>query len=424
MRREGSDPRLERFRRAAEEMVHGHFRVDLPTDARDEVGRLGRSLVDLGLALEQRFRELGRLNELTERLHSAVLLDEALDYLFESLRPSIPYDRMGCSLVRGGGDEPLTVEAVWARSDSPRVRIGPGYRAPLAGSSLQQILESGQPRVIDDLERYGREHPDSLSTPLMLEEGVRSSLTCPLLSMGRPTGFLFFSSFRARTYEEAHVDLFRFIAGHVSTLVEKSALYQQLLETRRELETANQRLAQLASVDGLTGIANRRSFDRQLDVVWRLAQREGWPVALLMVDIDGFKLINDRLGHLQGDERLRRIAEILAHGLLRSSDFAARYGGDEFAILLPATDRTGAEAVARRLCNSVALAAGEAERRLLEGTVSIGGATLSPVPEDSAAALVAAADEALYLAKTAGRNRWIVHAVPSAAARVGPAASP
>ncbi len=399
---------LTRFRQAVARMAQGQFDAELPEEgAGGELDALGQALAELGRSLTRRFDELERLNELTERLHATVRFEEALDFLFEALRPLIPFDRMGCALVRGGGAEPYRVEAAWARTLGTVVKIGRGYSAELAGSSLERLLATGEPRILEDLEEYLRTHPESASTRDMIEEGVRSSLTCPLRSRGRALGFLFFSSFRPYAYKRRHIAFCLFIAGHVSTLIEKAELYEQLMAARGELEEANARLARLASVDALTGIANRRGFDQQLRQAWRLAQRKRLPVALLMMDLDGLKPLNDRQGHLAGDAWLRRVAAILENGLLRHSDFAARYGGDEFVILLPGTDREGAAAVADRLRRDIAAAAGA--DGLESGTVSIGVAAYQPRREDRAETLIAAADAALYAAKAAGGNRWIAN---------------
>ena len=105
-----------------------------------------------------------------------------------------------------------------------------GYEAPLEGSSLREIIRTGQPRILNNLEVYAREHPSSDSTAKILEEGMRSSLTCPLIAVGKPIGFIFFSSMQPGAYDNVHVETFRQIAGQLSIIVEKSRLYQELVE--------------------------------------------------------------------------------------------------------------------------------------------------------------------------------------------------
>lgn len=163
-------------------------------------------------------------------------------------------------------------------------------------------------------------------------------------------------------------------------------------------------LQQLARLDGLTRLENRRSFDERLMVEWRRAMRSKRPLSVLFIDIDHFKEYNDRYGHQAGDAALTAVARCIEANLLRSSDFAARYGGEEFVVVLPETDEAGAHTVAQTLRRTVCeldIASVGAGRRV---TVSIGAATWSGHAARDASAIVKAADEALYLAKAAGRN--------------------
>ncbi len=168
----------------------------------------------------------------------------------------------------------------------------------------------------------------------------------------------------------------------------------------------NVRLAQLAVVDDLTGIANRRRFDESLGTAWRQARRDDKPISLLILDIDFFKSYNDAMGHPAGDICLRAVAQALATSVTRPHDLVARYGGEEFAVLLPETDAAGAAGVAKRCCRAVA------DLRLphpqgVAGFVSVsaGGATYAG-GEGAPDELVAAADRALYKAKNKGRAQY------------------
>lgn len=177
-------------------------------------------------------------------------------------------------------------------------------------------------------------------------------------------------------------------------------------------------LDQMAYLDGMTGIANRRRFDETLDREWRRAQRSHKPLALVIVDIDHFKAYNDSAGHGQGDECLRRVATSLAGCARRPADLVARYGGEEFAAVLPETDREGATMVAESMRAAI-------ERLALAHpafggghhvTISVGVSGGVPVAkDDSHVAWLKAADDALYEAKRRGRN-----CVVSVADRVNP----
>jgi diguanylate cyclase (GGDEF)-like protein len=166
------------------------------------------------------------------------------------------------------------------------------------------------------------------------------------------------------------------------------------------------RVASQAATDSLTGLANRRSFDDELALEWRRADRIGDSLALVLVDLDNFKNINDGHGHQAGDAVLRRIAAILDSGA-RQVDLAARYGGEEFAVLAPETDLLGATKLAERLCADLEAATIELpDGPELSVTGSFGVAVKGQLerPEQ----LVAAADEALYEAKRAGKNQVVV----------------
>jgi diguanylate cyclase (GGDEF)-like protein len=174
-----------------------------------------------------------------------------------------------------------------------------------------------------------------------------------------------------------------------------------------ELKRYRDHLKELSSLDGLTGIANRRQFDEWIDYEWRRARRNQVPLALLMMDIDYFKAYNDHYSHLAGDDCLKRVAEILKNTAFRPADQPARYGGEEFALLLPETDSAGAVRVAERLQERLKLAniLHEFSAAAPYVTLSIGIATTVPTDAQSSDQLIKSADKWLYRAKENGRNR-------------------
>ncbi|RXG93327.1 sensor domain-containing diguanylate cyclase [Bradyrhizobium zhanjiangense] len=186
-----------------------------------------------------------------------------------------------------------------------------------------------------------------------------------------------------------------------------------VVETLRDLtdqKRAEMALKELATKDGLTGLSNRRAFDQMLMSEWARAQRTQKPLALLFVDVDHFKLFNDRHGHQSGDECLRAVAAAVSRHAMRPLDLAGRYGGEEFALILPDMDCDTACAVAEEIrCAVLALqiahgAIGASEHV----TLSVGVASHIPSGADGGPdRLLGAADEALYVAKRLGRNRVI-----------------
>ena len=185
----------------------------------------------------------------------------------------------------------------------------------------------------------------------------------------------------------------------------------KLAAREEELHIANQHLEELASLDGLTGLANRRGFDRELERAWKEARDRREPLALMMIDIDHFKLYNDRYGHVAGDTCLRAVGETLSLVTLEEAVLVARYGGEEFALLLPGLDLASAAALAeeaRKSIEDLLMTHAEAPCGLV--SISIGVESLVPDKSGAAADLVEAADNALYVAKRNGRNTVVAHA--------------
>lgn len=200
----------------------------------------------------------------------------------------------------------------------------------------------------------------------------------------------------------------RYLAVDASPIVDDEGKLIAVVETLRDMtdeKTAQIALEQLATRDGLTGLANRRCFDDTLQAEWTRALRQQQPLSLLMVDVDNFKAYNDANGHLGGDECLKRISNAVASEM-RANDLVARYGGEEFAVILPNQSLKGAAIVAERIrCRVEQLQVPnrfESDRRV---TVSIGAATAIASPDTDPSQLVAIADAALYRAKHMGRNR-------------------
>jgi diguanylate cyclase (GGDEF)-like protein len=179
-----------------------------------------------------------------------------------------------------------------------------------------------------------------------------------------------------------------------------------LAKLSQELTARTRQISQLRTLDGLTGISNRQSFEERLTDEWRRALREGNHISLLMIDIDFFKEYNSTYGHLAGDECLRQVAAVLSASIGRGGDFVARYGGEEFAVLLPNTDKLGCLVVAEAIRVAIAKMQMEHASSGIQGyvTVSVGTATVIPGEDTGPEALLASADQALYQAKCSGRN--------------------
>lgn len=204
-----------------------------------------------------------------------------------------------------------------------------------------------------------------------------------------------------RGFELGAVD---FIHKPVNPIITKARVKTQL-----QLKQQTDLLRAISQIDGLTGIANRRRFDQQLELEWRSCCRSGEPLSLLMLDIDYFKQYNDEFGHLAGDECLRRVAMAMQQAIGRPYDLLARFGGEEFAVLLPRTNSHGAQFLAQNILLKIqhlALSHPYSPGGIV--TLSAGLATVVPLEHIQARQLLQRADEMLYKAKQQGRNRLLV----------------
>jgi diguanylate cyclase (GGDEF)-like protein/PAS domain S-box-containing protein len=244
-------------------------------------------------------------------------------------------------------------------------------------------------------------HPEDLSRfANLLQECIQGKMTRPFAYRCRTkTGEYHWLETNPRLYHDP-------LTGEPAGIVSVVRDIADRKKAEEELARAFQMVKGQASIDGLTGIANRRRFDETLEREWRRAGRDGTELSLVLLDVDHFKRYNDLYGHLSGDDCLRQIAESIQTVVARAADLAARYGGEEFGLILPNTNQSGALEV----CHEI-LAAVRDRNIVHEGnphavvTVSAGCVTCAPAEESSYLAILQAADAALYRAKALGRNR-------------------
>jgi diguanylate cyclase (GGDEF)-like protein len=183
-------------------------------------------------------------------------------------------------------------------------------------------------------------------------------------------------------------------------------MQRSLVKVTQQLNEANLALQRLSATDGLTGIANRRMYDELSEREWRRCERMNKPFALVMIDVDNFKLFNDKYGHQTGDECLKKVADQVGRAAPRATDLAARYGGEEFILVLGETDADGAKWIANRLRQQVSeLNIPHYATESRHVTISCGVASIVPDGQHSLEVLLKSADHALYQAKKAGRDQ-------------------
>ena len=258
---------------------------------------------------------------------------------------------------------------------------------------------------IEALEMIGKEKPDLVLLDVMMPDmnghEVCKRLKADPLLKEIPVIFI-----TALSQQEDEINGLR--AGAVDYISKPFHPDIVRLRVHNQLELKRYRdiYARLSLMDGLTGIANRRAFDEQLQREWLRTQRAQTELSLVMIDIDYFKQFNDSYGHLEGDACLRQVATAMLKSL-RASDFAARYGGEEFVCILPETDSDGALITAERIRSKVESLKIIHATSTASGyvTVSLGVVTFRPEQGDGALDLVEMADQMLYQAKNSGRNR-------------------
>lgn len=223
------------------------------------------------------------------------------------------------------------------------------------------------------------------------------------------------ADYRALTPDGDHVwirdvvHVVRNDAGEVDALVGFMFDISERKKTEEQLVILQKELEALSFKDGLTGVANRRMFDSILEVEWAHARRNNQPLSLIMIDIDYFKQYNDCYGHIEGDACLKRVAQTLNSAATRARDLFARFGGEEFALVLPETDEGSAAKIAER-CRSLIFKeqiphAHSPVSQIL--TASLGVGTIIPSHQDDPLAFIEAVDRLLYQAKQHGRNRIV-----------------
>lgn len=201
--------------------------------------------------------------EVNKRLLSETSYQRLLDFIFDSLDQALPCDRIGVALVEGE-DAEAQLSLKWLRSKAPVNHLNLCYSAKIEGSSLQNILQTGQPRIISDLAEYIVSHPQSQSSQLIVKDGIRSSLTCPLRAGNRKIGVVFFSSFQPHTYQECHVQTFLEIADELAMIVDHMRLRRELHVYKSKTRNLNMTIHDLKSpLTAIKGFA-----EMSLDEPW------------------------------------------------------------------------------------------------------------------------------------------------------------
>ncbi len=339
----------------------------------DELSRANRELQ------RQRRRELRRLEEVGLALAGALQRDDVLEVLQRAVSAALSCDVLALylfSLELGGPS--LRIHSQW----------------PLPDGLLEALHQAAKEATVpaDALARaaVNAEVTVQPAQPAAPPSELGTIVSSVLATRGTCLGLVSVAAGRANAFAPEEVQLLRILCNQAAVALENARLFQQ---------------AQfLATRDGLTGLINHRTFYQRLEEEIARAKRHNLPLSLVIIDTDCLKRMNDSYGHLTGDEMLRTFARLIASGV-RRGDIVARYGGDEFAILLPHTTPEATRALCERLRRRIETYQFQVGEQVEQIGASFGVAGFDPLVDSEGAEIVRRADEALYKAKTGGRNR-------------------
>lgn len=343
-------------------------------------------LYDQMQLLSARLQESQLLSEIDNLLFSSALPEEIPQRILQILQPNFQFEHGQVWLMREGTP---ALAAQWGLALDSMAALRFGAERGFAGWQVQQC----PPLLIPDT--------DEPSAPVesLAVRPLRSLLLVPLPGSTRAMGAILVGHSQPHFFNESHLETLQLLSAHIAIILERAKLLSHL--------------ERLATTDGLTGLYNYRYFQERFKEEVQLTQRYQHPLALMLIDLDNFKQINDEYGHLEGDYLLVQVAELL-QSTLRGTELMARYGGDEFVVLLPSTNLQGARTAGERLLKAFREArfATTLGQRTLHITCSIG---ISAYPEstDNPVKLFELADVALEKAKRNGRNQLASFEIPA-----------
>ncbi|KGQ18119.1 Diguanylate cyclase/phosphodiesterase [Lysobacter dokdonensis DS-58] len=318
-------------------------------------------------------------------------LEEVLRRIVECLVRNLPVAIASIILLDDEGAH--FVQEVWAGDlDLYPAELAHGW--PVSVGAAGRCARTGEAQLITDVDTDPDYVPGNTK--------VRSEYLVPIRHRARLHGVLNIESTQPDFFYPEARDVFDAIADQIAGAI-------HLARVVAELESANRKLEALSMIDGLTGIANRRCFDQRLAAEWEWQSVEHRELAIVLIDADAFKPLNDAHGHLYGDECLRELARLCARFADGADDLVARFGGEELVLLLPDRSLEAAVALGEALRRDVEAAAMRHDNSAIAPyvTVSVGVASVTPTSGRSPDRLIAAADRALYAAKAQGRNRVV-----------------
>lgn len=358
---------------------------------------LSQQLEEKAQQLSEAYSSLTAVSDMGRTITATQDLAAIFAHAHAKLQELMPADAFGVGLYSEDENAIVYRYLVEDRKPLGAYSISMSSTDSLAATCFRQ----GQGFVINS----PREDVSHMVENISTEKGSRMSAMMfhPLQVEGEIIGVISVQSRREHAYSDRALEILGLLASYLAIAIRNA-------ERSHELQSLNRRLGELSHRDGLTGIANRRRFDQFLLDTWHSGIRQEYPVSLILIDTDCFKQYNDYYGHLQGDETIRTIARTIESCIYRRTDLVARYGGDEFVVVLGDTNAEGALITAQKIHSAMHTLAIEHKASPISSqvTLSIGVATITPGRGSSPDELIAVCDKALYAAKDAGRDRICV----------------
>jgi diguanylate cyclase (GGDEF)-like protein len=358
----------------------------------------------------EKYEEINFLYDISSKISNCITTHEVIDLVVEEAQKLFETNRVSVLLFNEHNN--LGKKLLFSEENLANNNLIPSSIEPI----LTYIMLSGKAEIVNDVisdPRYIPEHNNM----------IKSLLCAPLITQKGIIGLVVISNSEPTQYKSADLKLLTALTSQAASAIKNALLYEELKEYTETLEhkvaertnllkQANEELERLATLDGLTKVANRRKFDRYLENEWLRMKRGKTNLALILCDVDCFKFYNDNYGHQKGDECLKKVATILKNCVRRPADLVARYGGEEFAIILPNTNAEGATKVAENIrLNIFNLQIPHAYSVVDKYvTVSLGVTATIPTDLNTIEQLIFRADQALYKAKENGRNQFAFQA--------------
>jgi diguanylate cyclase (GGDEF)-like protein len=359
-----------------------------------------RQIVPPQEKVEELYRRLLAINELSESMKAAGDVDGAMHFLAAYFGEYLPEDSVRLRILDGAKYRKIQLSGPGSATDRTIALLNGGIAVSVMKSKTPLwIPDAHCPRKISKFSRAA------------VDSSAKSILVLPFSAMKRVVGCLEMVSNQPNRFDEIEYRLGLLVASHLSSILEDiltrrelAAANARLRDHDRRLTQLTEKLQQLAHTDDATGLFNKRRLFEQLDMEVARARRYGEILGCLMIDVDDFKQINDTYGHQAGDQVLRQIGDLLQNSL-RATDFKARYGGEEFTVLLPRTNSAGAFRASENLRAAFLSHDFVIPTTTVRLTVSIGVACCSEFGNLNSEQVIRLADSALYRAKKEGKNR-------------------